>query len=160
MRTGVLGLLTAVVLVLPAAAQQVTVSGPWARATVTGQKTGAAYMSLTAPQADRLLGAETAAAASVEVHEHRANNGVMEMRQVAGGLALPAGSAVALAPGGYHLMMMGLKQPLAKGSSFPLTLVFEKAGRQTVTVTVEAAGASGPAGGAGGGAAMPEGHKH
>lgn len=131
------------------AAAEVKAEMPWARATVAAQKVGGAYMTLTSPADDRLTGGESPLAETVEIHEHRQEGGMMVMGQVKGGLPLPAGQAVALAPGGYHVMLIGLKQALTKGSQFPLTLIFEKSGRQTVIVTVEAAGARAP---------MP--HKH
>jgi hypothetical protein len=70
---------------------------------------------------------------------------VMRMREVEKGLEIPAGGSVTLAPGGYHLMMMGLKGPLKQGSTVPVTLVFEKAGTIDVELAVEAMGASHPA---------------
>ena len=69
--------------------------------------------------------------------------GVMKMRSLAA-IDLPAGQAVVLKPGATHIMLMGLKQPLRAGESFPLTLEFEKAGKREVNVTVEKAGATGP----------------
>ena len=68
-------------------------------------------------------------------------NGVMQMRQLADGLPVPAGGSVVLKPGGYHVMLIGLKKPLAAGESIPLTLTFEKAGNISVTVPVRAMGA-------------------
>ena len=68
---------------------------------------------------------------------------VMKMRPIAG-LDIPAGQSVSLQPGGEHIMLMGLHQPLREGQSFPLTLDFEKAGPRTVSVTVEKVGAKGP----------------
>lgn len=146
MRRLSLSLLFAATLSFPALADGIKVEAPWARATIAAQKTGGAYVSLTnsgsAP--DRLIGAETPVAEHAEVHEHKHVDGVMQMREVAGGIPVGPGETVTFGPGGYHIMLMGLKQPLTKGSQFPLTLVFEKAGKQTVKVTVEAAGARGP----------------
>jgi len=122
------------------AAQSVRIEQAWANPTVPGQASSGAFMQLTAATTTRLVGASSPAAAVVEVHEMKMDGTTMTMRPVAGGLALPAGQNVALRPGGYHLMMMNLKQPLQKGSSFPMTLVFRDANgsesRQDVTVTV------------------------
>jgi len=128
----------------PALAQApgVQVENAWARATAAGAKAGAIYLTLTDKSApDRVVGASTPVAATAELHETVNDNGVMRMRPVAG-LALETGKAVVLKPGGYHLMLMGLRERLKPGDTFPLTLVFEKAGTVTVTVTVAAAGAS------------------
>ena len=125
-----------------AQAQTVTVEQPWARATAEHAATGAAYATLVAGTADRLTGASTPVATTVQVHETTQDNGVMRMREVTGGLALAAGKPVTLAPGGYHIMLMGLKQQLKPGESFPLTLTFAKEPPITVTVTVNSAGAA------------------
>ncbi len=69
-------------------------------------------------------------------------NGVMQMRQLANGLPIPAGGSVALKPGGYHVMLIGLKKPLKAGDTFPLMLTFEKAGNISITVSVQAMDAS------------------
>ena len=98
----------------------------WARATVAGQKATGAFMRLTASSASRLVRAESAAAGVTEIHEMKMEGDVMKMRAVAG-LDLPAGQAVELKPGGYHIMLMDLKAPLAQGTQVPLTLVFQDA---------------------------------
>lgn len=103
---------------------QVAVDAPWVRATVAQQPATGAFMRLTASRDLRLVGARSAAAAHVEVHEMAMQGQTMRMRQIAA-LALPKGRAVALAPGGYHLMLIGLKQPLRVGAKVALTLVFE-----------------------------------
>jgi copper(I)-binding protein len=92
---------------------------------------------------DRLVGASTPVAAMAEVHETVNDNGVMRMRPVAL-LPLQPGKAVVLKPGGYHIMLMGLKQQLKDGDTFPVTLSFEKNGSVTATVHVGKAGAMGP----------------
>ena len=104
----------------------VAVDGAWARASVQGQKASGAFMRLTAPEATRLVRAESPVAGVVEVHEMKMEGDVMKMRALPG-LDLPAGQTVDLKPGGYHVMLMDLKAPLAKGSSVPLTLVFRDA---------------------------------
>ena len=121
-----------------------TVEQPWARATAGSGKTGAAYLMLTAHgQGDRLTGASTPVADMAELHQSSEDHGVMRMRPVEG-LALDPGMPVTLAPGGMHLMLMDLKQPLKQGTTFPLTLTFEHAPPVTVQVPVKAAGATKP----------------
>ena len=97
---------------------------------------GAAYMTLDnkTGTADRLTGASSNVAVQVQIHEMSVVNGVMQMRELADGLPFPAGGSVALKPGSYHVMLIGLKKPLTVGETFPLTLTFEKAGNISVTV--------------------------
>ena len=104
----------------------VAVEGAWARASVPGQMASGAFMRLTSPEATRLVRAESPVAGVVEVHEMKMDGDIMKMRALPG-LDLPAGQAVELKPGGYHVMLMDLKAPLAKGTSVPLTLVFRDA---------------------------------
>jgi copper(I)-binding protein len=87
---------------------------------------------------DRLTSASSDVASQVQIHEMSMDNGIMKMREVAGGLAVPADGSVALKPGSYHVMLIGLKKPLAAGDSFPLTLTFEKAGNISIMVPVKA----------------------
>lgn len=103
------------------------VQAAWARATVKGQMATGAFMTLTAKTDGKLVGVVSPAAGVVQVHEMKMEGGVMKMAEVKGGLALPAGQAVELKPGGYHVMLMDLKQPLLKDSTLPLTLVFKDA---------------------------------
>ena len=122
----------------------VQVQHAWSRATVPGQ-TGVIYLVITDTGApDRLTSVTSPVAASAALHESFSENGVSKMREVAG-LAVSPGTPVTLAPGGYHIMLMGLKQPLKQGEAFPVTLTFEKVGPVTATVTVEKPGASAPA---------------
>ncbi len=119
----------------------IQIDHPWARASAGAAKTGAAYLTITDQgQPDQLTGASTPIAASAELHESMDDMGMMKMRPIAG-LTLTPGKPVKLAPGGYHLMLMGLKAPLKAGDTFPLTLQFTHAPPQTVTVTVEPIGA-------------------
>ena len=87
--------------------------------------------------------AETPRATRVELHEMSITDGIMRMRPIAGGIALPAGGEVRLAPGGLHLMLIGPKGGFEQGVRVPTTLVFERAGRITVELAVEAPGARG-----------------
>ncbi|MDB5966736.1 MAG: hypothetical protein JWQ72_3236, partial [Polaromonas sp.] len=104
----------------------VQVSGAWVRATVPGQKGSGAFMNITAKEATRLVGVSSPVAGVAEVHEMKMDGDVMKMRPVAS-LDLPAGKTVALQSGGYHVMLMDLKQTLARDSQVPLTLKFRNA---------------------------------
>jgi copper(I)-binding protein len=118
----------------------IKIGHPYARATVAGQPGGAFLKLDNAGADDRLLSAQTELASRAELHTMAMEGDVMRMRQV-DAIALPSGKTVELKPGGMHLMLFGLKEPLKSGDKFPLTLRFEKAGEVTVTVNVEAAGA-------------------
>ncbi|MFS2033821.1 copper chaperone PCu(A)C [Polaromonas sp. CT11-55] len=104
----------------------VKVDGAWARATVQGQRGSGAFMSLTASEATRLVGVSSPVAGVAEVHEMKMEGDVMKMRALPS-LELPAGKKVEFKPGGYHVMLMDLKAPLAKDSTIPLTLLFKDA---------------------------------
>lgn len=110
-----------------AGAQSIEVKDAWARATVAGQKATGAFMKLTAKNDTHLVGVSSAVAGVSEVHEMKMDAGVMKMRAVEGGLSLPAGKTVELKPGGYHVMLMDLKSPLAKDTTVVITLIFKDA---------------------------------
>jgi len=131
-------------LAMPATAQEkmVMVEHAWARATSASQRVGGVFLTLHAHRADRLLSVDTPVADMAELHETVKEGDVMRMRPIAA-LDLPAGGMTELKPGGYHLMLMGLRQPLTKGATFPLSLHFAHAGLVTVLVEVQAAGAAG-----------------
>mgnify|MGYP002039149721 FL=1 len=120
--------IVAALLSAPAWAQTaaVKVEGAWARASVQGQKATGAFMRLTAKDGARLVRAESPAAGLAEVHEMKMEGDIMKMRAVPT-LDLPAGKTVELKPGGYHIMLLDLKAPLAKDSAVPITLVFQDA---------------------------------
>ena len=122
-----LSLLCAATLSLPAFAQSVEVKEPWARVAVPGQQATGAFMKITAKDGARLVAASSPVAGVTEIHEMKMDGNVMKMRAVEGGLELPAGKTVELKPGGFHVMLMDLKGPLAKDSTVPLTLVFKDA---------------------------------
>ena len=105
---------------------ETTVSEPWVRATVPQQKATGAFMQLKSDADARLVSVSSPAAGVVEVHEMAVVDNLMTMRRLAG-LELPAGRAVELKPGGYHIMMIGLTKDLRAGESFELTLTFERA---------------------------------
>jgi periplasmic copper chaperone A len=137
----------------------ITVEQPWSRATPKGAMTGAVYMTLDnkSDTADRLTGASSDVADKLQIHEMKVENGVMQMREAADGLSIPAGGSVALKPGSYHVMLIGLKKPLTAGEKFSLTLTFEKAGNISVSVPVQAMGASQDKGGMGAMGGMQDG---
>jgi periplasmic copper chaperone A len=117
----------------------------WARATPGAAKTGAAYFRIRSPADDRLLGLASPVADKAELHTHVEAHGLMQMHAVEGGVAVQAAQTLELRPGGpFHVMLINLKRPLKAGESFPLTLIFEKAGSREVVVTVERLGAMGP----------------
>lgn len=134
------------------------ISHPWARASAPTARNGAAYLKIeTSPGAkDRLVGARSLVAEAVEVHETTVTDGIARMRRVSE-IGIFPDQPVDLAPGGMHMMLIGLKSPLKEGDLFPLILTFEKAGDISVDVIVESPGAMGPHGMAG--TTMPE-HQH
>ena len=116
---------------------QVTVSGAWVRGTVQGQTATGAYMQLRSADGATLVGADSPAAGIVEIHEMRMEGNTMRMRRVEQ-LELPAGRAVELKPGGYHVMLMDLKAPLKKGDTVPIKLKVRSKSGQTQDVEVKA----------------------
>jgi periplasmic copper chaperone A len=116
---------------------QVAVNDPWVRATVPEQKSTGAFMQLTSPNGARLVEARSPAARVVEIHEMAMVDNVMKMRAVAG-VDLPAGKAVNLQSGGYHVMLIDLKGQIKAGDSVPITLVFEGKDKKRESVDVKA----------------------
>ena len=108
----------------PSVLAQTTVKDAWVRGTVPEQKATGAFMQLQSTQGGKLVSAASPVAGVVEIHEMAMEGNTMKMRAVPG-LELPAGKTVELKPGGYHVMLMDLKQPLKNGESVPLTLVVE-----------------------------------
>lgn len=119
-------------------------SGAWARPTVEGQRAGGGFVTITGGSADdRLVAAKADVSATLELHAMFMEGDIMKMRRVEA-IDVPAGKTIQLEPGGLHVMFMGLKAPLQAGTTFPMTLQFEKAGAVTTQVTVSARA---PAGG-------------
>ena len=118
---------------------QTTVAEPWIRGTVPQQKATGMFAHITSAKGGKLVSASSPVAGVVEIHEMAMDGNVMKMRAVANGLDLPAGKAVALQPGGYHVMLMDLKQQLKPGDTVAVTLVIEGAGKVRETVEVQAA---------------------
>jgi hypothetical protein len=123
------------------------VASPWTRATPGGAKIAGGYLKITnnGKSPDRLIGAATAGADRVEIHEMSMTGGVMKMRPLADGLTIKPGETVELKPGGFHMMFMDIKQPFKQGDTLKATLMFEKAGKLDVSFNVNAIGASGGA---------------
>lgn len=119
-----------------AAAGEITVSDVYARS--ANPRSGAAFMQIeNVGPADRLVAAKGDVARRIELHTHVMEDGVAKMREVEGGIEIPADGMVVLKRGGLHVMMMGVETPLKDGESFPLTLVFEDAGEIAIDVTVD-----------------------
>jgi periplasmic copper chaperone A len=120
-----------------AATAQTVVKDPWVRGTVAQQKATGMFAQITSASGGKLVSASSPAAGMVEIHEMSMDGNVMKMRAV-NGLDLPAGKAVELKPGGYHVMMMDLKQPLTEGSTVSVSLVIEGKDGKRETVEVKA----------------------
>jgi copper(I)-binding protein len=130
----------------PAEAGDLAIARSWTRAAGQGG-TGAGFLAISnrGAAADRLVAASSPVARVTELHTHVRDGEVMRMRPVEE-VEIPAGQTVTLQPGGLHLMLIGLNQPLRQGEAVPLTLRFARAGEVRVELVVEAAGARGPAG--------------
>ena len=149
----ILAAVTALLLASPAAAHSVTIGALsltdlWTRATPPSAPTGGGYLTIenTGAEADRLIGITSPTAARAEIHEMTTKDGTMIMRPAPGGIEIPAGGTVALAPGGFHIMFMDLKEPFVEGGKVPVTLTFEKAGSIDTFLHVLGLGARGPEG--------------
>lgn len=132
----------------PAFAQTGTIriENPWSRATPPGAANGAVYLTVenASSAEDRLTGASSTFSGRTEIHQMDMANGIMKMRAVANGLAVPAHGSVALKPGGYHVMLIGLKKPLKAGEAVALTLDFARAGKIEVSAPVMDMTSTGP----------------
>lgn len=146
MRSAFIRCVVAVVLPLAAglvaghefALKDLHIGHPYARATPPGARAGGAFFTVEnrGSQDDRLIAVASPAAAGAELHTMAMDGNVMRMRALRT-IDVPAGAKVALQPGGFHVMLLDLKQPLAVGEKIPLTLTFERAGTIEVTVNVE-----------------------
>lgn len=119
-----------------AVASTVEVSGALCRPTPAGRRTTGCYLTLTSASDDRLMGITSTLAGRVQIHESRMESNMMMMHEVEGGLALPAGQAVELKPGGNHIMLLGVTEPLEAGDTVPLTLTFASAAPLEVSAAV------------------------
>lgn len=137
----------ALILTSPALAADIEVTAPFARATAGSAQAGVAFMTLKNMSArdDVLVAASSPVATSAELHTHIMEGDIMRMREVPS-VDVPAGGSVSMQPGGLHVMLMGLKQPLRQGEVFSLTLTFANAGPITVEVPVKAVSEMPPSG--------------
>ncbi|PSO23155.1 copper chaperone PCu(A)C [Bradyrhizobium sp. MOS002] len=130
----------------PTSAHDVVVGQAWSRATPKGAKVAGGYLAIenrgAAP--DRLLSASSASAGKVEIHRMSMQDGIMTMRPIEDGLLIPPDQTVTLAPGGDHIMFVGLTAPFEEGQRIPVALRFERAGRVDVDFEVGPVGAKGP----------------
>ncbi|MCE7798059.1 copper chaperone PCu(A)C [Sphingobium sufflavum] len=143
-RTMILGGALALASAAPLAAHDYTVGAialdhPWARETAPGQKAGGGFVSIhnSGKTSDRLISGSTPVAAEVQVHSVNMDGGIMRMRRMTDGLSIAPGETVVLKPGSFHVMFVGLKQPLKAGTTIPVTLRFQKAGAIRVQFAVQ-----------------------
>ncbi len=126
------------------ASADVTISDGWARASILASRPAAAYLTLTSDQSDQLVAITTPVAGNVTIHAiETGDDGVSRMVEV-DALDLPSGEPVTLAPGGMHLMLMGLSEKLEEGTELPFTMTFASGARMEVSVPVLGPGAMGP----------------
>jgi len=134
----------AVVIATPALAEEsIRVFDAWARATILASRPGAAYVTVESATEDQLLGVATPVAGQVMVQAVEKDGDINRMKHIET-LDLPAGERITLAPGGMHLMLMGLQDKLSEGTTLPMTLSFENAGEITVEGSVLGIAAEGP----------------
>jgi periplasmic copper chaperone A len=152
-RTAAGALFAVIAFTAPAFAHEVKVgaleiTNLWTRATPPKAPTGAGYMTITnkSSEADTLIAVSTPAAEKGELHIMEVKDGIMTMHPVEGGIKIPANGSVTLAPGGYHLMFINLKQPFENGGKLPVTLIFEKAGTVETFLHIMPVGSRGPTG--------------
>ena len=153
-RAAIGAILAAVTFAAPALAQDITIgslslTNLWARATPPKAPTGAGYLTIanTGSAPDTLVAVSTPVAETSELHIMEVKNGIMTMHPVEGGIKIPAGETVTLAPGGYHLMFITLKHDLKQGEELPVTLTFAKAGTVKAMLPIMPVGSRGPAAG-------------
>jgi copper(I)-binding protein len=122
---------------------ELEIAHPWTRATIKGQPTAGAFLTVTnhGSQPDRLVSVSSPIARTAELHSMSIEGGVMKMRALTGGIDIPAGGTVELAPGSLHVMLIGPEQALAEGTRVPLTLTFQHSGTLEVELAVEKPGA-------------------
>lgn len=122
------------------------ISGGFSRATLPNAPVGAGYLTITnkGTTDDTLVSASSPVAGMTQIHEMKMEGDVMKMNEVEGGLVIPAGGSVMLAPGGFHIMFMDLKEPLVEGATFPVTLTFATAGTIEIQLVVGSINADEP----------------
>lgn len=124
-------------------------TGAFTRATLPNAPVGGGFVTISnkGSEADRLISVASPIADVAQLHEMKMEGDVMKMNEVAGGIEIPAGGTVELAPGGFHMMFMGLKEPLVEGGKVPVTLTFEKAGAVEIELAIEGIAAKEASGG-------------
>ncbi len=122
---------------LSLAQDSVSVDQVWTRATPPQAANAGVFMTINSKTADQLLSASSDLASKTEIHEMKMSDGVMKMRQMTAGLPVASNQTLTLAPGGYHIMLIGLKKGLVAGEKHALTLNFAKAGAINVSVDVK-----------------------
>jgi periplasmic copper chaperone A len=128
-----------------------TLTDLWTRATPPSAPAGGGFLTITnkGDEPDRLIAVSSPGVKTGEIHEMKVEDGVMTMRPLEDGLQIPAHGSVTLAPGGYHLMFVGLEKPFVEGEKLPVTLTFANAGSVDTFLHVEPIGSKGPSGGGG-----------
>lgn len=128
-------------------AGDLVINHPWSKATLPNQPVAGGFMVIEnkGTEPDRLVGGSADFSGEVQIHEMAMDGDVMKMRQIAGGLEIPAGGSVELKPGGFHVMFMQLSEPLVEGEERQVVLEFMKAGKVEVTFNVESANPAMPA---------------
>jgi copper(I)-binding protein len=123
----------------------ITIVETWTRATPPNARAGGGFAKITnsGSEADRIVAASSPVSKKTELHEMAVVDGVMKMREMEDGIAVPAGGTVELKPGGLHIMFMGLNEPLKEGETVPVKLTFEKAGEVDIILSVHKMGAKG-----------------
>jgi periplasmic copper chaperone A len=114
----------------------VTVNDAWVKVTESGQTTAEAYMLIKSDSAAKLVGVSSTAAKITQIHEMKMQGNEMQMRAI-DSLDLPAGRTIEFKPGGYHIMLSGLSQPLVQGATVPLTLTIEDINKQRQSIEVK-----------------------
>ncbi|MFN3748538.1 MAG: copper chaperone PCu(A)C [Sphingorhabdus sp.] len=125
---------------------QIAIGHPWTRETAATQSVGGGFLTIrnNGKMADRLVSASSPSAAEVQIHTMSMDGGVMKMRQLKDGIAIPAGASIDLKPGGQHIMFIGLKKPFKQGTKIPATLKFTRAGSVQVSFVVQPVGSTSP----------------
>jgi copper(I)-binding protein len=120
----------------------IDISQPWARSVAADSLEAGGFLTIVnrSEAADRLIGASSPLAEKVELHGIKVVGPNIKMRRLERGVSLPAGTTITLKPRGYHLLMQGLKAPLAQGQRVPVTLTFEKASGRDIELVVEIQG--------------------
>lgn len=142
----VLAAASLVLIAAPAVADDIIIKQAWSRATPKGAQVAAGYLVIEnhGDVADKLISAASPAAAKIEIHEMTTLDGIMVMRPIEGGLVIPAGASVTLAPGASHLMFVGIAAPFTEGQRVGAALMFDRAGKIDVGFDVGGVGAKGP----------------